>query len=178
LKAQQREERLFPKEKKREPLSFKIMAKAYEDAVDANRRRKGDDQAQVQYWIDRFGKRDIETITTSEIEGALADLRHPLTQRSGRLKTGERRSYETIRAYHGVLHAILERGRKRQSAVDEPRVRHRDEESGSHFGPVSHARPRARPSRRFTGAISSDCIDRDAYWNATRGIAALDMGRY
>lgn len=113
FKAQQREERLFPKEKKREPVSFKDIAKAYEDAIDADRRRKGDDRAQVQYWIDRFGKRDVETITTSEIEGALADLRQPLEQRSGRLNKGERRSYETMRAYHGVLHAILERGRKR-----------------------------------------------------------------
>jgi integrase len=113
LKGQQRENRLFPKEKPREPIPFKDIAGDYEQAVDADRRRKGDDRAQVQFWIDRFGKRDIETIATSEIENALADLRKPLRERSGRLNKGECRSQETIRAYHGCLHAILERGRKK-----------------------------------------------------------------
>ncbi len=113
LKAQQREERLFPKEKKHEPVRFKPLADSYENAVDADRRRTGDDRAQIRYWIDRFGKRDIETITTSEIETALSDLRKPLTERSGRLPQGACRSYETMRAYHGVLHAILEKGRRR-----------------------------------------------------------------
>ncbi len=113
LKAQHREERLFPKEKKRDPLTFKLIAEAYENALDANRRRKGDDRAQIQYWINQFGKRDIESITTSEIEDALSELRKPLPQRSGRLNKGECRSYETMRSYHGVLHAILERGRRR-----------------------------------------------------------------
>jgi integrase len=112
LKAQQREERLFPKEKKREPLAFKVVAEAYEKAVDLDRRRKGDDRAQIQFWIDRFGKRDVETIDTLQIEAALAALREPLTERSGRLRKGECRSYETARAYYAVLHAILEKARK------------------------------------------------------------------
>jgi integrase len=113
LKAQQREERLFPREKKREPIAFKALAEAYEQAVEADRRRKGDDRAQIRYWIALFGKRDIETVTTSEIEDALGDLRKPLTERSGRLKQGECRSYETMRSYQGVLHAIFEKGRRK-----------------------------------------------------------------
>ena len=113
LKGQIREDKYFPKEKKREPIPFKGVAEAYEKIVDADRRRKGDDRAQVQFWIDRFGTRDVETIVTSEIEGALADLRKPLAQRSGRLKKGECRSYETMRSYHGILHAVLEKARKK-----------------------------------------------------------------
>jgi integrase len=115
LKAQQREQRLFPKEKKRDPIILKEIAQAYEQALDADpdRLRKADDRAQIRYWIDQFGKRDIETITTSEIEDALNELRMPLPQRSGRLNKGECRSYETMRSYHGVLHAILEKGRKK-----------------------------------------------------------------
>jgi integrase len=113
LKAQQREDRLFPKEKPRPRIHFKDLAEMYEQAVEGDRRRKGDDNAQIHYWIRRFGKRDVETITTTEIEDVLSDLRKPLTTPSGRLKKGECRSYETMRSYHGVLHAILEKARRK-----------------------------------------------------------------
>lgn len=113
LKAQAREEKLFPKEKKRDPLLLKTVAKDYEDGVDADRRRPGDDKARVQYWVDRFGKQDVERIDTQQIEQAMTALRAPLAERSGRLSKGHRRSLETVRRYYGVLHAILEKARKR-----------------------------------------------------------------
>jgi integrase len=113
LKAQQRENRLFPKATPRQRIPFKEIAEAYEQALDTGRRRRGDDRAQVQFWVDQFGKQDVESVATSHIENALADLRKPLTARSGRLNKGERRSYETVRAYLAILHAILEKGRKR-----------------------------------------------------------------
>lgn len=113
LKAQQREHRLFPKEKKRPPLLFKTVAAEYQVRVDADRRRPGDDRARVRYWVDRFGKLDVEAITPSQVEQAIFDLRAPLTENTGRLVKGSRRSHETIRRYHAVLHAILEKARKR-----------------------------------------------------------------
>lgn len=113
LKAQAREEKLFPKEKKRDPLLLKTVAKDYEDGVDADRRRPGDDKARVQYWVDRFGKQDVERIDTQQIEQTMTALRAPLAERSGRLSKGHRRSLETVRRYYGVLHAILEKARKR-----------------------------------------------------------------
>ncbi len=46
LKAGIREGQLFKKEK---PLPFKLLAEAYEEVVDANRRgRKGDDRSRIQ----------------------------------------------------------------------------------------------------------------------------------
>jgi integrase len=113
LKGQAREEKLFPKEKKREPLLFKIVAKDYEESLDVDRRRTGDDRARVQFWMDRFDNRDVETIETEHIEHAIGALRAPLAERSGRLVKGQRRSLETVRRYYGVVHAILEKARKR-----------------------------------------------------------------
>jgi integrase len=113
LKAQVREDTYFPKAKKREPLLFKNIAKDYETTVDAERRRQGDDRARVQHWMHRFGNQDVESITTSQIEKELTNLRAPLRERSGRLNKGHKRSLETIRRYYGVLHAILEKARKR-----------------------------------------------------------------
>lgn len=113
LKGQIREERYFPKEKKRTPLLFKTVAAEYEATLDEDRRRPKDDRARVQYWIDRFGRCDVETITPSQIEEAVSALRKPLPTRSGRLDKGQRRSQETARRYYAVLHAILEKARKR-----------------------------------------------------------------
>ena len=113
LKGQAREEKLFPKEKKRDPLLFKTVTTDYEEGVDTDRRRPGDDKARVQYWIDRFGKQDVESIETNQIEQAMTALRAPLGERSGRLTKGQRRSLETVRRYYGVVHAILEKARKR-----------------------------------------------------------------
>lgn len=113
LKGQIREEKYFPKEKKRTPLLFKTVAAEYEAALSADRRRPKDDRARVQYWIDRFGRSDVETITPSQVEEAVTALRKPLSARSGRLDKGQRRSLETARRYYAVLHAILERARKR-----------------------------------------------------------------
>jgi integrase len=113
LKAQIREETYFPKAKKREPLLFKTAAKDYEDSLDADRRRPGDDRSRVQFWMDRLGKQDVEDIDTQKIEQAITALRTPLPERSGRLTKGERRSLETVRRYYSVVHAILEKARKR-----------------------------------------------------------------
>jgi integrase len=113
LKAQIREEQYFPKPKKRAPLLFQTIAKDYERSLDADRRRLGDNRARIQFWIDRLGKLDVEAITTSQIEQSLSDLRAPLTGRSGRLAKGTSRSLETTRRYYAVLHAILEKARKR-----------------------------------------------------------------
>ena len=115
LKGQIREDQYFPKLKKREPFLFQTVALSYADDLDANpdRRRKGDDRARVQYWVDRFGKQDVETITTSHIEQAIKELRAPLIERSGRLAKGQQRSHETARRYFGTLHAILERARRK-----------------------------------------------------------------
>ena len=115
LKGQIREDQYFPKLKKREPFLFQTVALSYADDLDANpdRRRKGDDCARVQYWVDRFGKQDVETITTSHIEQAIKELRAPLIERSGRLAKGQQRSHETARRYFGTLHAILERARRK-----------------------------------------------------------------
>lgn len=113
LKAQIREEKYFPKARKREPLLFKTIAKDYETSVDGDRRRPGDDHVRIQFWVNQFGKFDVEAIATSQIEQALADLRAPLAKRSGRLAQGSRRSLETARRYYVVLHAILEKARKR-----------------------------------------------------------------
>lgn len=113
LKAEIREERFFPKTKKREPLLFKTVAKDYETSLDGDRRRPGDNRARIHFWVDRFGKLDVETLTTSQIEQALSDLRAPLIERSGRLAKGTKRSIETARRYYVVVHAILEKARKR-----------------------------------------------------------------
>lgn len=113
LKAQIREEQYFPKTKKRAPFLFETVAEDYQRSLDADRRRPGDDHARIQYWIDQLGKLGVEAITTSQIEQCLADLRAPLTERSGRLAKGTKRSLETARRYYVVLHAILEKARKR-----------------------------------------------------------------
>jgi integrase len=113
LKAEIREEKYFPKTKKREPLLFKTIAKDYETSLNEDRRRPRDNHARIQFWVDRFGKLDVETITTSQIEQGLSDLRTPLAQRSGRLAKGTKRSLETARRYYVVVHAILEMARKR-----------------------------------------------------------------
>lgn len=113
LKAQIREEKYFPKAKKRELLLFKAVAKDYETSLDVDRLRPGDNRARIQFWVDRFGKLDVEAITTSQIQQALSDLRAPLHERSGRLAKGTKRSIETARRYYVVVHAILEKARKR-----------------------------------------------------------------
>ena len=113
LKAQIREDKYFPKAKRRKPLLFKNVAKDYETSLNGDRRRPGDDHARIRFWIDRFETLDVEAITTSQIEEGLTDLRAPLGQRSGRLRRGMRRSVETARRYYAVLHAILEKARKR-----------------------------------------------------------------
>lgn len=113
LKAQIREDKYFPKPKKRKPLLFKTVAKDYETSLDGDRRRPLDDHARIRFWTDRFGTLDVEAITTSQIEQGLTDLRVPLGERSARLSPGMRRSVETARRYYSVLHAILEKARKR-----------------------------------------------------------------
>src|SRR5262245_31048314 len=70
LKAEQREGKLFEKQK---PVPFKELANEYATLVDA-RRRPGDDTARLQRWLAAFGEQDATTITPRQIERVLTEL--------------------------------------------------------------------------------------------------------
>jgi integrase len=97
LKAEQREGKLFDKQK---PVSFKELAEDYHAIVDARRRRPGDDRARLSRWRTAFGDQDANTITTRQIERVLADLQ------------GERRQPATVLRYLTVLKAVFNRGKR------------------------------------------------------------------
>src|SRR5262249_51943866 len=64
LKAEYREGKYFPKEKR---FPFQAIASNYETAVDATRHgRIGDDRARVKKWIDVFKDQDARTITPEQ----------------------------------------------------------------------------------------------------------------
>ena len=71
LKAEQREGKYFPKSK---ALPFQELAREYVQAVDAHRRRKGDDTARMHRWITAFGEQDALTISPRQIERVLMNL--------------------------------------------------------------------------------------------------------
>jgi integrase len=71
LKAEQREGKYFTKPK---ALPFQEIAREYVQAVDARRRRKGDDAARMHRWITAFGDQDALTISPRQIERVLSDL--------------------------------------------------------------------------------------------------------
>ena len=80
LKAEQREGKYFPKS---QAVPFRILASDYLQAVDARRRRKGDDSARMIRWTRAFGDQDASTITPRQIErvltGLLAEGKQPAT---------------------------------------------------------------------------------------------------
>ena len=71
LKAEQREGKYFEKPK---AVPFREIACEYMQAVDARRRRKGDDQARMNRWMTAFHDHDAATITPRQIERVLSDL--------------------------------------------------------------------------------------------------------
>jgi integrase len=95
LKAEQREDKYFPKEKR---FPFQVIASNYETAVDATRHgRIGDDRARVKGWIEVFKDQDARTITPEQVEHTLFNLK------------AEHRKPGTIHRYFTVLKAILNR---------------------------------------------------------------------
>ncbi len=71
LKAEQREGKYFTKQK---ALPFQEIAREYVQAVDARRRRQGDDAARMHRWITAFGEQDAMTISPRQIERVLMNL--------------------------------------------------------------------------------------------------------
>src|SRR2546425_10681954 len=71
LKAEQREGKYFEKPK---PIPFRGLLEDYIAAVDARRRRKGDDRSRAKHWLDAFGDQDAATITPRQIERVLTGL--------------------------------------------------------------------------------------------------------
>jgi site-specific recombinase XerD len=69
-------------------------------AVDARRRRKGDDRSRINRWTTALGDQDAATITTRQIERVLIEL-----QSEGR-KAG------TVVRHLTVLKAMLNRARR------------------------------------------------------------------
>ncbi len=95
LKAEQREGKYFPKEKR---FPFQVIASNYETAVDATRHgRIGDDRARVKKWIEVFKDQDARTITPEQVERTLFNLK------------AEQHKPGTIHRYFTVLKAILNR---------------------------------------------------------------------
>ena len=97
LKADQREGKYFDKPRS---VPFKELAKDYQMAVDARRRRVGDDHARLARWMATFGEQDANTITARQIERVLADLQ------------GEGRQPATLLRYLTVLKAVFNRGKR------------------------------------------------------------------
>jgi integrase len=97
LKAEQREGKLFDKQKS---IAFKELAEDYQAIVDARRRRPGDDRARLSRWRTAFGEQDANTITARQIERVLAELQ------------GERRQPGTVLRYLTVLKAVFNRGKR------------------------------------------------------------------
>jgi integrase len=71
LKAEQREGKYFTKPK---ALPFQEIAREYMQAVDARRRRTGDDSARMHRWITAFGDQDALTISPRQIERVMMHL--------------------------------------------------------------------------------------------------------
>lgn len=95
LKAEHREEKYFPKDKR---YPFVAIARDYEAVVDATRHgRAGDDRARVQKWIDVFGSQNAKTIKPDQVERALMGLR----------TSGHKPA--TVHRYFTVVKAILNR---------------------------------------------------------------------
>ncbi|HXX76254.1 MAG TPA: site-specific integrase [Nitrospiraceae bacterium] len=71
LKAEHREGKFFDKP---QAVPFREIAQDYLQAVDARRRRRGDDFARMNRWVSAFGDQDAATISPRQIEQVLAQL--------------------------------------------------------------------------------------------------------
>ena len=100
-KTKQIEGRLFPERKKRVP--FGKLAEDYLEYAKIHHRKKGDDKARVQRWIDAFGDQDASTITPSAIEKVIADMK--TTKR----KNGKHYADATINVSLAALKTIFNR---------------------------------------------------------------------
>lgn len=105
LKAEAREGKYFEKAK---AVPFRELAMDYMTAVDARRRRKGDDRSRINRWITALGEQDAATITPRQIERALTEI-----QTSGR-KAG------TVVRHLSVLKAMLNRAKRLGLLKDNP----------------------------------------------------------
>ena len=92
LKAEQLQGRYFERPK---TIPFRKIAQEYEAAVDARRRRKGDDKSRIDCWLNAFGDQDAKTITARQIERVLTQL------------TDQQKKPGTIARYLVVLKAIF-----------------------------------------------------------------------
>jgi len=105
LKAEHREGKYFEKAK---PVPFRDLATDYMTAVDARRRRKGDDRSRIKRWITAFGDQDAVTITPRQIERVLSDLQT------------EGREPATLVRYLTTLKAAFNRGKRLGLLKDNP----------------------------------------------------------
>lgn len=108
LKAECREGKYFEKPR---PVPFRTIAIDYMAAVDARRRRKGDDQSRVKRWVGAFGDQDAATITPRQIEQVLTDLQT------------EGRAAATMLRHLTVLKAILNRAKRLSLLKENPTCR-------------------------------------------------------
>ena len=105
LKAEQREGKYFEKPK---AIPFRGLLGDYIAAVDARRRRKGDDRSRAKHWLDAFGDQDAATITPRQIERVLTDL-----QTKGREPA-------TLVRYLTTLKAVFNRAKRLGLLRDNP----------------------------------------------------------
>jgi integrase len=105
LKAEAREGKYFEKPK---AVPFRELAMDYMTAVDARRRRKGDDNSRIKRWITAFGDQDAASITPRQIERVLTDLQT------------EGREAATMVRYLTVLKAMLNRAKRLGLLKDNP----------------------------------------------------------
>ena len=105
LKAEAREGKYFEKAK---AVPFRELATEYTTAVDARRRRKGDDRSRIKRWVTAFGDQDAAIITPRQIERVLSDLQ------------SEGREAGTLVRHLTVLKAMLNRAKRLGLLKDNP----------------------------------------------------------
>jgi integrase len=105
LKAEAREGKYFEKAK---AVPFRELAMDYTTAVDARRRRKGDDRSRIKRWVTAFGDQDAATITPRQIERVLTELQ------------SEGREAGTLVRHLTVLKAMLNRAKRLSLLKDNP----------------------------------------------------------
>jgi hypothetical protein len=75
MKTEQRENRFLPENYQRRRIIFSELADARLIYADAHHSRKGDDKARVRIWKDAFGNTDAATITPSNIERVILQMK-------------------------------------------------------------------------------------------------------
>ena len=105
LKAEAREGKYFEKAKE---VPFRELATEYMTAVDARRRRKGDDNSRIKRWVSAFADQYAATITPRQIERVLTDL-----QQDGR-------EAATLVRYLTTLKAAFNRAKRLGLLKDNP----------------------------------------------------------